>query len=210
MSLKPQSVRAALNDHLTGAEAIKVVGQMMRGYPNRAGAGDSYIGALAEILQHYPRCVASLAGDLVKGVPAETRFLPTPADVIAWCEREVVPLRKIVQRDDDQQALAKRTAAAAEADRKAADARAVRPTYDELRAKYGPTWGIAAAADDAASQNRRAIAQAKLAEANRIMLMREYAAAGVELTEAAPGIPISITLRRILAEQKAKAADEPD
>jgi hypothetical protein len=208
MSLKPQNVRAALNDHLTGAEAIKVVGQMMRGYPNRAGAGDGYIGALAEILQHYPRCVASLAGDLIKGVPAETRFLPTPADVIAWCEREIAPLRKIVQRDDDQQALTKRQQEAAEADRKAADARAVRPTYDELRAKYGPTWGIAPPTED--TQAQRAAATARLTEANRIMLMREYAAADVEPTEAAPGIPISLTLRRILAEQKAKAADDPD
>jgi hypothetical protein len=193
------------------SDAVDVIGRLVDAFPNgRSQAGRSYIGALASLLVTYPKTIALQCADPIRGVARDTRFLPTVADLVAFCERELAAMRDIVEREDRAQELAKRQREAADAEKRLADARAVRPTYDELKAKYGPNWGIAAAADDAASQNRRAIAQAKLAEANRIMLMREYAAAGAELTEAAPGIPISLTLRRILAEQKAKAADEPD
>lgn len=199
-SLKPQNVREALNDHLTGSEAIKVVSHMLRGYPNSAGAGDSYIGAMAEILQHYPRCVASYAGDLVRGVPRETKFLPTPADVIAWCEREAAHLHRIVRRDDEHQALLRQQQERADEAERVAAARKARPTYDELKAKYGPTWGIGQPLADTA--NRTAIA-VRMAEANRTMLQREYA--GAEPVEAAPGIPVSVTLRRMLAKRAQSA-----
>src|SRR5262245_44992416 len=97
----PQSVRAALSDRLLLSEALEVVGVMLRGYANGGSeAGGSYQGALAETLTRYARCIAVYAGDVTKGVPATTRFLPTPADVIAWAERETEELRAIVARDD--------------------------------------------------------------------------------------------------------------
>lgn len=194
----PQSVRVALTDRLSLSEAISVVGQMLRGYPNGQQVPDSYIGALAEVLAQYPRCVASYAGDFVRGVPRETRFLPTPADLIVWLEREVAHLRQIVQRDDEHQALIRQQQARAEQAEKAEAARAARPTYDDLKAKYGPNWGIGQPTDEAATHAKAQLA-ARMAAANRTMLLREYA--GAEPVEAAPGIPVSVTLRRMLAER---------
>jgi hypothetical protein len=191
------------------SDAVDVIGRLVDAFPNgRSQAGRSYIGALASLLVTYPKTIALQCADPIRGVARDTRFLPTVADLVAFCERELAAMRDIVEREDRAQELAKRQREAADAEKRLADARAVRPTYDELKAKYGPNWGIAPPTEDTAQA--RAKAAARLTEANRIMLMREYAAAGVELTEAAPGIPISITLRRILAEQKAKAADEPD
>ena len=198
----PQSVRVALTDRLSLSEAIDIMGQMLRGYPNGRQVPDSYIGALAEVLAHYPRCVTSQAGDLVHGVPRETRFLPTPADVIAWCEREVAHMRQIVQRDDEYRAMIRQQQERAEQAERIAKARTARPTYSNLKAKYGPVWGIGVPTDEAVTHTKSQIA-VRQAEANRTMLLREYA--GAEPVEAASGIPVSMTLRRLLATQTKRA-----
>lgn len=170
---------------------------MLRGYANGGQqASGSYIGALAAVLSHYPRCVASQAGDLIKGVPRETRFLPTPADVIGWCERETEYLRSIVERDDREQRLRAEAEARRKADEKLAADRRLRPTLQQLHEQYGPDWGIGAGDDlsRAASEKTRALA----AEANDRLRAAEYAAAGLEPRYAAPGIPISLPLLKLL------------
>lgn len=73
---------------------------MIRGYANSGQAGKSYIGAIAELLMRYPRSVALKCADPFAGVPRETKFLPTPADVIAWCERQVAPMHEEATRED--------------------------------------------------------------------------------------------------------------
>lgn len=170
---------------------------MLRGYANGGQqASDSYIGALAEVLLQYPRCISAHAGDLVRGVPRETRFLPTPADVIAWCERETEDLRGIVHRDDYYTTLEQQQRErAAEAERLEA-VRKARPTYNDLKAKHGENWGIGQqqTAEDRAAGEQRA---ARMAEANDTLLRREYDAAGEKPRQAAPGILVS----RELAER---------
>ena len=195
-------MRVALTDRLSLSEAIDVVGQMLRGYSNGRQVPDSYIGALAEVLAQYPRCVASYAGDLVRGVARETRFLPTPADVIAWCEREAAHLHRIVLRDNEHQALLRQQQERADEAEKVAAARKARPTYDDMKAKYGPNWGIGQPNDQDATHAKAQLA-ARMAAANRTMLLREYV--GAEPVEAAPGIPVSVTLRRMLAERAQSA-----
>lgn len=177
------------------SEAIKVVGQMLRGYANGgAQASNSYIGALAEVLAHYPRCIAAHAGDLVKGVPRETRFLPTPADVIAWCERESADLRGIVERDDRERHIIgemKRTeeeAAKLEADRK------TRPTLKQMQEKYGPNWGLKT---DEAATAAKAAHMAALEHANRSTFQRECEAAGID-----PAGGVSPSLTKLMNEQR--------
>lgn len=60
---------------------------MLSRYPNGgAQAGKSYIGSLAQTLCNYPRLVAIACADLMTGVTATCEFLPTPANIIAWCE----------------------------------------------------------------------------------------------------------------------------
>lgn len=196
---KPQSVRAALSDRLTLSEAIRVVAEMLRGYPNGNTASDSYIGALAEVLGHYPRCVAARAGKVFNGVPSTTKFLPTPADIIAWCEREKADLQGIVDREDRDariiEAVRALSTEAAQWDEK----RKSRPTLAELKSMHGENWGI--------QQDRaEAIAQAKNLElgqrANAVLLRREWGNGAPP--ESSPGVPMSRALVDLLAGRKAE------
>ena len=137
------NVRLALADRMNLSDALEVVSRMIQRYPNGgANAGDGYLGGLAAVLASYPRSVAMRADDPLKGVPRETRFLPTPADVIAWCERETEELRRIVRPVEHSEEIRRQAAVREEEERQLQDARAKRPTYEELRAKYGPNWGI--------------------------------------------------------------------
>lgn len=131
---------------MTLSEAIEAATVIIAGYPNGgANAGDSYIGALASTLMAYPRQVAMRCADYprklgqpLRGVSAVEKFLPTPAVIIAWCEKETEPLRQAVDREK----RAKRQLA----DRAEFEApRDDRLTYDELKSKYGDGnggWGI--------------------------------------------------------------------
>ncbi len=166
------------------------------------------------MLAQYPRCVAAQAGDLVRGVPRDCKFLPTPADVIAWCERETEPLRGIVHKYDEQQGIIAEMRKRREEGEKAAAARKERPTLEDLKAKYGQNWGIGQA-DDAAQFAAREVSAARMRAVNETFLLREYAAAGETPREAAPGIPLSRELvsmvqaaDRMLHEARMRRAQE--
>lgn len=73
---------------------------MIRGYANSGQAGKSYIGAIAELLMHYPRSIALRCADPFLGVARETKFMPTPADVIGFCERASAPIYAEAARED--------------------------------------------------------------------------------------------------------------
>ena len=94
------SVKRALADRLLISEAIDAVGKMIRGYPNRGQADKSYIGAIADLLLHYPREVALRCADPFRGVARETKFMPTPSDIIGWCERDARSLHERSARED--------------------------------------------------------------------------------------------------------------
>jgi hypothetical protein len=187
---------------MTFSEGIEVVAMMLRGYPNGRDAHDGYIGALAEVLAHYPRMIASRAGDLWHGVPAATRFLPTPADIIAWCERELSSLRAIVQRDDDRKRLELEMLERAEKALRLVEARRVRPSLAELKDQYGENWGISMTDEQelAAAEARRL----RLVEANQRVLEREWG--DREAPQAAPGLPLS---RALVEHIEARPAPVP-
>lgn len=94
------NVKRVLDDRLLLSEALDAVAGMLRGYANRSQADKSYLGAIAQLLMQYPRQVALVAADPFKGVPRETKFLPTPADVIAFCEKRCEPLYEEAARED--------------------------------------------------------------------------------------------------------------
>lgn len=86
---------------MTLSEAIRAVRAIVSAYPNGGNnAGDGYIGALAAVLGQYPRQVALRCADPVHGVARETKFLPTVADLVAWCERETAPLHRDIAREE--------------------------------------------------------------------------------------------------------------
>lgn len=95
------SVRLAYSDRMTMPEAIEAVGRMIAAYPNGGGnAGKSYIGTIAALLTQYPKSVAVQCANPLSGVARETRFLPTVADVVAWCEPEAGRMCERVDRED--------------------------------------------------------------------------------------------------------------
>jgi hypothetical protein len=188
----PSSVRAALSEKPLASETISVVSAMLRGYANGgANASGSYIGALGEVLSHYPRMIALRAGDLLTGVPRDTKFLPTPADVIAWCERELQEWRTIVARDDHDKALRAEAQERAERESGLAKARALRPTLPQMQDQYGPNWGINEG--DSIGAEAKEKQTALFERANRISFERECLAAGMS-----PDSAVSPELTKII------------
>src|SRR5580704_1453201 len=87
-SYAKRSVQRLLDERMSLSEAIDAAGLIIGAFPNGgANAGDSYIGALAATLGSYPRSVAKRCADHVHGVSRDCKFLPTVADIVAWCER---------------------------------------------------------------------------------------------------------------------------
>jgi hypothetical protein len=147
------SLQRVLDARMMLSEAIEAATRIVERYPNGgANAGKGYIGALAETLAGYPRQVA-VACVGVKGISAECKFLPTVADVIAWCERAVEPLR----RDRDRELRVERQLV----ERQEFEApRRARLTYGELKSKYGDGhggWGV-----DATAELRRGLSRDEL------------------------------------------------
>lgn len=97
--LERSNVTQVLRDRLMVSEAIDVVIRMLRGYVNKDKADNAYIGAIAELLMGYPRAVALKCADPFRGVVSTCKFMPTPADIIAWCERACSPLHHEADRE---------------------------------------------------------------------------------------------------------------
>ena len=116
------------------SEAIDAATKIIGCYPNGgAGAGDSYIGALAATLGSYPKQVAMRCADPVRGVTLECKFLPTVADIVQWCEKHTEPLRHQHERNRRvEQQFKDRTNFESEQGQ-----RDRRLTIPELKEKYG-------------------------------------------------------------------------
>ncbi len=74
---------------------------MVDAYPNgRAAITDSYLGNMANLLCQYPRVVALRCADPARGVTTKTKFIPTVADVVEWCEPLTADMHRTVARED--------------------------------------------------------------------------------------------------------------
>jgi hypothetical protein len=103
-------------------------------YPNADKVGDGYLGAIAAILQQYPASVARQAAALKNGVMRYTKFLPTVADLVSYCEGFTEPLRKQV----DYEARVKRQFVDRETFVQSQTVeRQGRLSLEELKQKYG-------------------------------------------------------------------------
>lgn len=191
-------MRQALADRLLLSEALEAVHRMLSGYANRAQAGDSYLGAIAALLCTYPRSVALRCADPLHGVSRKTRFLPTVADVVEWCEKACEPM----YADADWQSRVERQLAErAEAE---AEASVVNPRLQAMTTAWlNRTDPVAAAlvdSTDAAAREARERAGARIAAVTRRVIEHQYAARG----EPMPAIPVSDQLRAILTRQNAE------
>ena len=92
------NMQQAFTARLTMQEAIAAVGKMLNAYPNaRDGIRDGYMGTIAALLCQYPRGVASDCANPINGVCRETKFLPTVAEVVAWCEKRQGTMARTVE-----------------------------------------------------------------------------------------------------------------
>ncbi len=189
-------MRKALEERLTQTEAIEAVGRLLSAFPNGSPANaKGYLGALAALLGTYPRALALRCCDPLNGVARDTRFLPTIADLVAWLDRETNELRGIVDREDHHDKLAREQRERAEADAIAAAKRQARPTYDDLKAKYGPDWGIT-------NPDRKPVQRPDEARAALI------ADIGQEAFDALPDTGVAATWRKPIPQQPQREAAE--
>lgn len=72
---------------------------MIAGFAHKGQADDGYLATIANILVRYPRSVATRCAHPIDGVVRLTKFLPTPSDVIDWCDAEARPLREAADRE---------------------------------------------------------------------------------------------------------------
>jgi len=124
---------------MTLDEARALLRQLLGSYPS-AGATDPevYVASLISLLTGYPLWAGQRA---IEKTLDTSKFLPTRAEIKPLLEDQVR-----VHRDAAMwEAAAQRQAIAAQrapVARIAGPPPAPRPTYDELRAKHGPNWGI--------------------------------------------------------------------
>lgn len=94
-SIEPRaklSVKRVLSERMTLSDTIRAANAIVQCYPNGGqAAGKGYIGALAATLGSYPKQIADRCASR-KGIIVECKFLPTVADIVAWCERATAPL----------------------------------------------------------------------------------------------------------------------
>jgi len=190
---------------MTFSEAIEAVGRLISAFPNGTPQDPKgYIGALSGILLEYPRSIALRCADLRLGVARETRFLPTVADLVAWCERETASMRGIVETEDREARIIREMEARRLESEKIEASRRARPSYDELKAKHGPNWGLKGAAE--IDHAAKAAQRAQLDRANERVLAKAYAAAGAEPAGALSASPL---LAAVIRQQDAYRAAIP-
>jgi hypothetical protein len=180
------NLRQALNERLTYPEAIEVVGKLLGLFPNGSPANaKGYIGGLSQVLIAYPKSVSLRCSDPLKGVAKDTRFLPTVADLVAWCERETIAMRKPVETVDHFSRLHDEMIARREEGEYWQKARATRLSLDELRAKHGPDWGIKGRIIDDGTAKKRQTAAIQAGNDRALALVKGGTiSAGIPITQA--------------------------
>lgn len=96
---------------------------------------ETYVAAITAVLSRYSMPTITAVTHPVSGLPVEVKWLPSVSEVREACERAELPIR-------NQEAREKRIAAQM-AERRQQDQEADnRPTYEYLKAKYMPNFGI--------------------------------------------------------------------
>lgn len=130
-------------DRLLPSEAMDCASRLVKFYPNGgSGAGGGYLGGMAAALCEYPRQIATKCCHPVHGIARESKFLPTIAELIAWCEKQTDFMRAPVDAEDRKDFLRRQQMETEAEERRIAAARAERPNLDQLKAKFGPNWGL--------------------------------------------------------------------
>ena len=129
-----------------------------------------YTAGVIAVLSSYPMEIIRLVCDPRRGIPSKVKWLPTLAEIKAECEAWHAPMRELASRNESiKQQLEEREHLEAEQVR--------RPTFEELQAKYGKTWGLNPRPEEIAIDENR---QRKVIDRNLRDIQAEYAAHGEE------------------------------
>lgn len=97
---------------------------------------ETYVAAITAVLARYSEEIITSVTHPVTGLPSKKDWLPTVKEVHDACEEAAAPMVRQQQRDKQVAELL--------AEREAIEAQRcqVRPTLEQLQAKYGPNWGL--------------------------------------------------------------------
>ena len=153
---------------------------------------ETYVAAISAVLSEYPEEIVTIVTDPRTGIPSKSNWLPTVAEVRAAADAEVAYRDRQKRRSAELEALL----AERERDAQLAKDRAWRPTLDELKAKYGPNWGMKAVTDENDEIKRRARARMReISERTNAAISAEW---GDQPQPTIAGIPISRSLADVL------------
>ncbi|TAL43812.1 MAG: hypothetical protein EPN91_05505 [Salinibacterium sp.] len=96
---------------------------------------DTYVAAISAILSRYPEEIITEVTHPATGLPSRSNWLPTVKEVADACEAAISWRR---EREAREERIRKQLQEREEFER----ARDARPTLEQLKAKYGPDWGI--------------------------------------------------------------------
>lgn len=94
---------------------------------------ETYVAAITAILSRYPEEVMTSVTHPVSGLPSKSSWLPTIKEVTDACNAAVEP---IVQNEARLKRIKEQF------EMREREARGVKPTLEQLRAKYGKDWGL--------------------------------------------------------------------
>lgn len=165
------SVTSIVRENRTEPSVAVARAKVLAGCYRKDDAADpeTYAMALAAVLSGYSLDIVRQVTDPRSGLPSRSQWLPTVKEVRDACEEIDYRRRAVAQMQKrEAEQLAARKAAELNRER--------RPTYDELKARYGENWGMTP--DD--EPNKRSLRRTAIQqEANRRAFVAECKAAGV-------------------------------
>lgn len=174
------------------------MGLLLSCYPTGQPAEPKvYAAAIMTAIERYPEQVIATVTDPRGPLLRTCRFLPSIAEVVAACESEMEPIRREEERQARYEETRRLYLSPPPAD-------APRPTYEDLKAKYGDNWGLKTLGSREEAEAERAKRNAEMARSSRVLFEKECIAAGVDPSKAA----ISPSLARLMAEKLGGSADD--
>jgi hypothetical protein len=97
-----------------------------------------YVAAAVRVLMAYPSEIVATVADPLAGIAGKQTFLPSIAELKAECDRRHA---EVVRRVERQRCINEQIDR-----RRLIEDRSRRPTLEQLKEKFGPTWGLGGAA----------------------------------------------------------------
>lgn len=171
--LTGSSQSSAVSTHrLTDPETAVERAKLLAGCYRKDDAADPevYAGAIAAVLAEYPPDIVQQVTDPRSGLPSRLQWLPSVKEVRDECESIDARRRRLAEMAarEEQQLRERREFEASQARK---------PSYEQLKAKYGDNWGLRSAAPE--NDQARVKRTALMRDANRASFVAECKSAGV-------------------------------